>query len=140
MEQLEPMHDDRHRSSFNIGLIAGIVVIFLGLQADYIWVVLGVGMVAYSWFTTPSRYRIYSDRLTVYYGRPRVRHVIFDDIEGAEAVTLPMSSVRLLVRLRNRKRLLIQPRDNQEFLTQLQGALEAHRGHQTSDYWEGLEG
>ena len=117
------MHADRHRSSFNFILIAGLVVAAVGVisQAPFL-VILGLGFAAYSWFTTPSQYLVFDDRLVIAYGRPRMRHVFFQQIERIDFLEIAIGN-RLRVRLRNGRPLFLQPRDAEEFQTMLQRGL-----------------
>ena len=130
MEQYEPLHADRHRSSFNLSLILSVAVAAIGLvTSEPFVVVIGLGFAAFSWLTTPSQYMIFDDRLVIAYGKPRVRQVPFHQIDQVEVLRHPIGH-RLLVRLRNGRRLIIQPRDAEGFQSRFQGALESfHSGH-----------
>ena len=132
--QSEPLHADKHRSTFNLTLIFAVVVAVIGLiglsqgggAGSFILFVVGGAMAAYSWFTSPSYYWVYNDRLIIAYGRPRVRHVLFQEIDDVELLTLPFGN-RLLVRLRSRRRLFLHPTDTEQFQTSLAGALDSYR-------------
>ena len=130
MQQYEPLHADKHRSTFNLTLILSLVVAVIGLlslgSGGVILLILGGAVAAYSWFTTPAHYWVYNDRLVIAYGRPRVRHVLFQQIDDVELLTLPFGN-RLLVRLRTRRRLFLQPTDTEQFQSSLAGALDSFR-------------
>ena len=82
-------------------------------------------MAAYSWFTTPSRYMIFPDRLWIAYGRPRVRYIFFGQIDQVELLKIPMGD-RILVRLTNGRRHFLQPRDIDGFKSKIDSALEEY--------------
>ena len=130
MEQYQPLHADRHRSSFNFSLILSLGVALIGVvTGEPLVVVIGLAFAAFAWFTTPSQYMIFNDRLVIAYGRPRIRHVLFQQVDQVEVLKLPIGH-RILVRLTNGRRLMIQPRDAEEFQTRFQGALESyHQDH-----------
>ena len=125
MEQHEPLHSDRHKSSLNITLIIAVGVAVVGLYIDILWFLAGVVMAAFSWFTTPSQYVIFSDRLLIAYGRPRVRQVLFQQINQVELLKLAIGD-RLRVRLTRGGSLYLQPRDADEFQSRLQSALSSY--------------
>ena len=125
MEQHEPLHSDRHKSSLNITLIIAVGVALVGLYIDILWFLAGVVMAAFSWFTTPSQYVIFSDRLLIAYGRPRVRQVLFQQINQVELLKLAIGD-RLRVRLTRGGSLYLQPRDADEFQSRLQSALSSY--------------
>ena len=127
MQQYEPIHADRHRSAFNISLILGLVLAVIGVVVQApIWVVVGLGMAAWSWFTTPSQYVLFADRLMIAYGKPRVRHVFFEQVGEVGLISLPMGN-RLRVRLTTGRMLFIQPKDGEEFGRRFQTALDSYR-------------
>ena len=97
----------------------------VGLYIDILWFLAGVVMAAFSWFTTPSQYVIFSDRLLIAYGRPRVRQVLFQQIDHVELLKLAIGD-RLRVRLTRGGSLYLQPRDADEFQTRLQSALSSY--------------
>ena len=126
MQQHQPLYSDRHKSGLNLSVWGGIGiaifdVVFLPIGVFFI---VGLGLAAFGWLTTPSQYVIFQDRLLIFYGRPRVRHVIFDQVAQVERLSLAIGD-RLLLRLR-RGRLLIQPRDITEFENQLEKALGSY--------------
>ena len=127
MAQYEPLHWDRHRSSFNFTLILSLGIAVVGVATtEPLLIVVGLAVAAFSWFTTPSQYMIYNDRLVIAYGRPRVRHVFFDQIDQVELLTIALGT-RLRVSIKGGRPMFIQPRDPDEFQTRFQGALESFR-------------
>ena len=114
----------------NFTLILSIVVTVIGVisldSGGLILVVVGLAVAAFSWLTTPSQYAVFNDRLIIYYGKPRVRHVLFQRIEHLELLSLPIGS-RLRVRLEGGRFLFIQPRDAEEFESKFQVALDSYR-------------
>ena len=141
MEEYQPLHTDRHKSSFNLTLMLAMVVAVIGLfsggQGMFL-VVMGLAVAAWSWLTTPSQYFIYNDRLVIAYGRPRVRHVNFEQIDQVDLLALPIGN-RLRVRLKTGRPMFIQPREAEEFQSKFQGALESHR-RDHPESWQGQEG
>ena len=127
-EQHKPLWSERHISSINLRLLLalGTVLVALLLQA---WELLfiGVGFAAYAWLSTPDQYVIYSDRLIIFYGRPRTRHVFFEAIEWVDSLPIAFGS-RLRLRLNTRGRLMIQPRNLEEFKGKLQAAIQEYQG------------
>lgn len=130
MAQLnQPMHRDRNRSPFNFALVLALAVAIYGvvtLPGGLLALVVGVGMAAYNWFTTPRHYEIYQDALVIAYGVPRVRAIRFGDIATLEVLSLIIGA-RLRVHLVNRRRLILQMRDPQTFHDRLQEALSNFR-------------
>jgi hypothetical protein len=126
MEQNPPLHTDKHRSTFNLTLIFSVIVALVGLwQGAPELLVVGLAFGAFAWLTTPSQYLIFPDRLEIAYGRPRVRSVFFGQIDHVDERVV--FGGRLMVRLRNGRPLLIQPRDLDEFRTRIEGALDSYR-------------
>ena len=78
---------------------------------------------------------IFDDRLAIAYGRPRVRHIFFQQIDQVEVLRLAIGD-RLRVRLRHGRPLFIQPNDLDQFHSRLDGALASYR----RDHPEGLQG
>ncbi len=133
-QQHAPLHSDRHRSSFNLTLIGGLAITAVGLftlPEGAPWFLIGLAIVAWAWFTTPAHYMIFNDRLVIAYGRPRIRHVLFRQVDQIDP-RLVFGS-RLLVRMSSGRPLLIQPRDIDEFRDKFQSALDTYRG----DHGEG---
>ena len=135
MQQYEPLHADRHGSAFNVTLIIGLGVAVVGLfSALVLWVILGLALAGFGWLTTPSQYMIFNDRLVIAYGRPRVRHIFFRDVDNVD----PRLAIgkRLMVRLRQGRPLILQPRDVEEFKNKFEGALESYRSSQGGEIVE----
>ena len=88
-------------------------------------VAVGLAVAAFSWLTTPGQYTLYPDRLIIAYGKPRIRHVLFQDISEVQMLKFAFGS-RLMVRLQKGSRILIQPRDAEEFESRFHGALESY--------------
>ena len=128
MEQSQPLHVERHGASFNMLLVAGLVVAVLALfSGGGIFVIVGLGMAAFAWLRTPTQYTIFNDRLQIMYGRPRVRNISFGEIEGVEFLKFAVGSrVRLVLNTRPRS-MLLQPRSMEDFTEKLQSALDDYR-------------
>ena len=131
----QPVHWDRHRSAINFTLILAIVVAVIGVLSALPLLVVGLAVGAFSWLTTPSQYAVFNDRLIIYYCKPRVRHIPFQQIEQVELLSLAIGS-RLRVRLDGGRPLFIQPRDAEEFQSKFQVALDSYR----RDHPEELQG
>ena len=123
------MHSDRHRSSFNLTLILALGVAAVGLFEGGVLLVVGLTVAAFSWLTTPSQYAIFNDRLMIAYGRPRVRHIPFRQVNEVDLLSLPIGN-RLRLRLHTGRALFIQPLDPDQFQAKLESALDSYRGHQ----------
>ena len=133
MEQHQPFHIDRHKSNFNFTLAVAMGVAVLGLVGgNPLLLIAGLGVAGFSWLTTPARYTLFSDRLVIAYGMPRIRHIHFQDIDKVDPLKLPIGT-RLRVGLRSRRPILIQPRDPDEFQSKLEGALESYRGSHSQE-------
>jgi hypothetical protein len=133
-DQYQPRHSARDKSSINfmliLGLVAAVADIFTGSGA---LLVIGLGVAIYAWFTTPTNYSLYNDRLLIFYGRPRVRHVMFDNIEGVDNLMVPLSGPRLRVREFRGRGVWLTPRDPETFMEQFRIAMEQFRGTATED-------
>ena len=126
--QREPIHWDNHRGSINITLILALGVVVIGLFSQSgQFVVIGLAVAAYSWFTNPKQYLIYPDSLVIVYGRPRVRAIPFTEISHVEMLSLPIGN-RLRVRLMSGRRVMLTARDSETFYDRLDEALESFRG------------
>ena len=125
-QQYQPIHADRHGSSFNLTLIIALVVLAMGIliAQDPLMVAVGLGVAAFSWLTTPGQYTLYADRLVIAYGWPRIRHVLYRDVEEVQMLKFAFGA-RVLVRLL-KGRVILQPRDAEEFESRFQGALESY--------------
>ena len=132
--QREPVHWDNHRGSVNITLLLALGVVFIGLFSQSgQFVVIGLAVAGYSWFTNPKQYIIYSDSLVIVYGRPRVREIPFTEISHVEMLSLPIGN-RLRVRLTNGRGVMLTARDSETFQDRLDGALDSFRGtHPTEE-------
>ena len=99
-----------------------------GNVTDLFLILVGLGVGAYSWLTSPRQYRIYPDALVIFYGMPRRRTVHFSAIRevandhGRGAMGDP-----LRVYTANRRRIPIQVREPDEMYPHLQRALEQFR-------------
>ena len=134
-DQYQPRHSARQKSPINFMLILGLVA----AVADFFTTgtgalfVIGLGVAIYAWFTTPTNYSLYNDRLLIFYGRPRVRHVMFDNIEGVDNLMVPLSGPRLRVREFRGRGVWLTPRDPETFMEQFRIAMEQFRGTATED-------
>ena len=130
MERYEPLYAERHIAAFNVRLILAFAVLVLGLSTlpdgGAVLVFVGFGWAAFTWFTTPGQYVVFWDRLLVEYGRPRVRHVLFQEIDRLEMLPVSFGN-RMRVRFKNGRRMIIQPRDLKAFESKLQDAIDAYR-------------
>ena len=94
----------------------------------WLLILVGLGVGAYSWLTSPRQYRIYPSSLVIYYGMPRRRTVPFSAIRevandhGRGAMGDP-----LRIYTANRRRIPIQVREPDEMYPHLQRALEQFR-------------
>ena len=133
MQRPEPLYRDRHISSINITLILGIAFVVMGLvvQAGLFvpgdFVVIGIAAAAYSWLTTPLSYSLYDDRLVVFYGRPRIRHVLFQEIDDIEVPQFNFGN-RMWIRLKTGRRVIIQPRALSDFQDKFKTAVQSYTG------------
>ena len=130
-EQYQPLYSAREKSPINFMLILGLgaavadFVLSGGVGGLFI---IGIGVAIYAWFTTPTNYSLYNDRLLIFYGRPRVRHILFDNIEGVDNLVVPLSGPRLRVREFRGRGAWLTPRDPETFMEQFRIALDAFRG------------
>ncbi len=131
MEENNPLHWDRHKAAFNFPLLAGLALAVISLlsggDSAILFVIIGLALAAYGWFTQPSQYVVYADRLVVTYGKPRVRHIPFQEVDQVELLKIAIGD-RLLVRLKTGRRMFLQPRDLNEFQLRFAGALDSYRG------------
>ncbi len=125
----EPQWFERHAGSANLRLIVAFLSMILGVVLQhYVLILIGLGFALLAWFTTPRYYSIYEDRMVIFYGQPRSRHVRFDHIEWVDALPLPLGN-RLIIRLRTSGRLMIQPTNSIEFRRRLQTAVETYQSN-----------
>ena len=130
--QSQPIHWDRHRTTFNLTLIFALVVIVLGViqgAQGILLIVLGIGFAVYSWLTTPREYLIYQDALVIRYGMPRVKPIPFAEISNLESLALPMGE-RLRVRLASGRRIMLMAKDPETFRDRLDEALNRYNDSQ----------
>ena len=133
MQRPEPLYRDRHVSAINITLIMGIAFVVMGVivQAGLFvpgdFVVIGIAAAAYAWLTTPQAYSLYEDRLVVFYGRPRLRHVLFNEIDEIEVPQFNFGN-RLWIRLRTGRRVIIQPKALGDFQDKFKAAVLSYTG------------
>ena len=140
-QQENPIYWDQHASRFNLTLIFSLAVAVLGLFTAAggfpFLVILGLGMAAYSWFTTPRQYLLYRDSMVIVYGLPRTRHISFAEISHVELLALPLGE-RLRIRMMSGSRLMLMMRDPGAFRGHLEDALSRYHGEQSgAAYMEG---
>ncbi len=135
-EQYQPLHSAKEKSPINFMLILGVgaavadILISGGVTGLF---VVGIGVAIYAWFTTPTNYSLYNDRLLIFYGRPRTRHIMFENIEGVDNMVVPLSGPRLRVREFRGRGAWITPRDPETFMEQFRIAMEAFQGTASED-------
>ena len=100
----------------------------MGTGGGEFFIVVGLSVAAFSWFTTPSQYAIFNDRLMIAYGRPRVRYIHFRQVNEVGLISLPIGN-RLRLRLHTGRALFIQPSDPDQFQAKLDSALNSYRSH-----------
>jgi len=100
-------------------VLAWVLVIVGVLQFDLYTMALGVGLGLYVWLTRHTRYEIFSDRLVIYYGRPRRKVVFLVDIEDVQMVRVPMGGQGLYLRKKQGWGMVIRPRDVEGFAARL---------------------
>lgn len=104
-------------------VIAGALVIIGLLGGDPVTFLLGVAYALYFYYTRPTRYEVYNDRLVVRYGRPRQKNLLLADVEEVRLVKLPMGREAIWVQKKGGRGELIRPADPERFLAQLEDAL-----------------
>ena len=92
----------------------------------WLLIVVGLGVGAYSWLTSPRQYRIYGDALMILFGAPRRRTIHFKDIREVVNDRGPMGDP-LRVYTNNRRRIPIQVREPEEMHRYLDQALADFR-------------
>ena len=126
-----PIYWDQHSSRWNLTLIFALVVAVLGIiTGQFLLIILGLAMAAYSWLTTPRQYLLYRDRMTVVYGMPRTRVISLAEISHAELLAMPFGE-RLRLRMVAGNRMMLMMRDPGAFLGHLEDALARYHGEQT---------
>lgn len=128
----QPIHWDTHRGSLNFTLILSVAVVVLGVwnfvqTGEWILIIVGAGVGAFTWLTNPRQYWIYPDALIIVYGRPRTRTISFNQVSHVELLSLPIGD-RLRVTLVNGRRVMVQPRESETFQDRLEGALRSFHG------------
>ncbi len=93
---------------------------------SWLLIVVGIGVGAYSWLTSPRQYRVYSDALVIMFGTPRNRSIHFSQIQEAVNDRGFMGDP-LRVYTINRRRIAIQVRDPEEFHAHLESAMAEFR-------------
>ena len=135
-ERYQPLHSAKEKSPVNFMLILGLgaavadIVISGGISGLFI---VGIGVAIYAWFTTPTNYALYNDRLLIFYGRPRTRHIMFENIEGVDNLMVPLSGPRLRVREFRGRGAWLTPRDPETFMEQFRIAMDNFRGTVSED-------
>ena len=92
----------------------------------WLLIVVGLGVGAYSWLTSPRQYRVYGDALMILFGAPRRRTIHFRDIREVVNDRGPMGDP-LRVYTNNRRRIPIQVREPEEMHRYLDQALADFR-------------
>ncbi len=131
MESIQPKERwfERHAGSANLRYIVAFLSMILGVMFQaYPLILVGLAFALLAYFTTPKYYSIFEDRMVIFYGRPRTRHVLFDHIEWVDALPLPLGN-RLIIRLKTSGRLMIQPTNSVEFRRRLQSDVEAYQAN-----------
>ena len=97
-----------------------------GGGAAWLLIVVGLGVGAYSWLTSPRQYRVYSDALIIMFGMPRQRTIHFSDIREV-VLDRGFMGDPLRVYTVNRRRIPLQVREPEEMHRYLDGAVK--------DFW-----
>ena len=128
------MHWDNHRVSLNLTLYLALGVVVVGfLSGPAIQlIVIGLAVLAWTWFTTPKQYLIYTDALVIVYGRPRVRMIPFPQLSHIERLSLPIGD-RLRIRLVSGRRIMLSMKDTETFHDRLDEALDSFHGIHSSE-------
>ena len=92
----------------------------------WLLVIVGLGVGAYSWLTSPRQYRVYSDALIIMFGTPRRRTMHFSDIREV-VLDRGFMGDPLRVYTVNRRRVPLQVREPEEMHRYLDGAVK--------DFW-----
>jgi hypothetical protein len=123
----EPLYWDNHRVSVNLTMIFAVAVAVMGLlSSSPMLLFAGLGVAAYTWFTSPRRYLIYENVLVIQYGRPRVKVIDFSNISHLEMLSLGIGD-RLRVVLLNGKRTMVISKNLDTFRERLDDALERYQ-------------
>ena len=89
----------------------------------WLLVIVGLGVGAYSWLTSPRQYRVYSDALIIMFGMPRQRTIHFSDIREV-VLDRGFMGDPLRVYTVNRRRIPLQVREPEEMHRYLDGAVK----------------
>lgn len=100
-------------------VLATAMVVLGAINLDQWSVVMGIGLLAYVWFTRHTRYEIFQDRLVIYYGTPRIRSVPLSGIAEVRLIRAPMGGQDLLVARKGGGVMVIRPRDAEVFAAAL---------------------
>ena len=92
----------------------------------WLLIVVGLGVGAYSWLTSPRQYRVYGDALMILFGAPRRRTIHFKDIREVVNDRGPMGDP-LRIYTNNNRRIPIQVREPEEMHRYLDQALADFR-------------
>ena len=130
--EAQPLYWDNHRVSVNLTLILALAVAVVGLFSGSLLFFAGVGVAAYTWFTSPRRYLIYENALVIEYGRPRVKVIDFANISHVEMLSLGIGE-RLRVVMINGKRAMVMARNLDAFRERLDEALERYQSQNPQD-------
>ena len=130
-----PIYWDQHASKWNLTLIFSLVVVVLGIAQGFagsgaLLVILGLGMAAYSWLTTPRQYLLFRDSMIIHYGMPRTRVISFAEISHVELLAMPLGE-RLRVRMVSGSRVMLMMKDPGAFRAHLEDALAQYHGEQS---------
>ena len=97
-----------------------------GGSGAWLLILVGLGVGAYSWLTSPRQYRVYSDALIIMMGTPRRRTIHFSDIREV-ANDRGFMGDPLRVYTVNRRRIPLQVREPEEMHRYLESALADFR-------------
>ena len=92
----------------------------------WLLIIVGLGVGAYSWLTSPRQYRVYSDALIIMFGMPRRRTIHFSDIREV-VLDRGFMGDPLRVYTANRRRVPVQVREPEEMHRYLDSAVK--------DFW-----
>ena len=112
-------------------LVVAVIGFIMAAQGgNPLLIILGLGMAAYSWLTTPRQFLLYRDSMVIVYGMPRTRVISFAEISHVELLAMPMGE-RLRIRMVAGSRLMLMMRDPGAFRGHLEDALTRYHGEQT---------
>lgn len=97
-----------------------------GGGSAWLLILVGLGVGAYSWLTSPRQYRVYSDALIIMFGMPRRRTIQFSDIREV-VLDRGFMGDPLRVYTNNRRRVPVQVREPEEMHRYLDSAVK--------DFW-----